>query len=400
MLETIGILARPAEGGSLYDRFKGRLLFSIRDAQGRPVGIGGRVLPELGTTSPAKYVNSPETPLFTKSKLLYGLDLAREALRKTRTALVMEGYTDVIVAHQYGFQNAVAVLGTALGESHIRILKRHADRIVLVLDGDEAGTQAGQRGAGIVRRPAGRSADPDAARRSSIRATICTSTGPRRFRELLADQGGGRLGPRLRGDHPRDRRGARHPRRRPGDRAAAGDRGQGPAAERRNAGRRADSGAEDRAAAGGQVPRGRAGVAAAIDRAAAAASAAHSREPAACLRPGEWPRAELNRRASEAAGGDRRVAARVAGIADRPSASASSRCEVASRPEQLAAEPCRRIYETCCRLADAGVVPAFDRLMLEFDEPAMKNLLVELDESGQAKGRPAADPDGTVGRVG
>ena len=141
ILETIGILARPAEGGNLYDRFKGRLLFSIRDAQGRPVGIGGRVLPELGTTSPAKYVNSPETPLFTKSKLLYGLDLAREALRKTRTALVMEGYTDVIVAHQYGFQNAVAVLGTALGESHIRILKAHADRIVLVLDGDEAGTK-------------------------------------------------------------------------------------------------------------------------------------------------------------------------------------------------------------------------------------------------------------------
>ncbi len=141
ILETIGILARPAEGGSLYDRFKGRLLFSIRDAQGRPVGIGGRVLPELGTTSPAKYVNSPETPLFTKSKLLYGLDLAREALRKTRTALVMEGYTDVIVAHQYGFQNAVAVLGTALGESHIRLLKAHADRIVLVLDGDEAGTK-------------------------------------------------------------------------------------------------------------------------------------------------------------------------------------------------------------------------------------------------------------------
>jgi len=98
-------------------------------------------LPELGTASPAKYVNSPETPLFTKSKLLYGLDLARETLRKTRTALVMEGYTDVIVAHQYGFTNAVAVLGTALGESQIRLLKAHADRIVLVLDGDEAGTK-------------------------------------------------------------------------------------------------------------------------------------------------------------------------------------------------------------------------------------------------------------------
>ena len=141
ILEAIGILVRPTEGGSPFDRFKGRVLFSIHDGQGRPVGIGGRVLPELGATSPAKYINSPETPLFTKSKLLYGLDLAREPLRKTRTALVMEGYTDVIVAHQYGFQNAVAVLGTALGESHVRLLKAHADRIVLVLDGDEAGTK-------------------------------------------------------------------------------------------------------------------------------------------------------------------------------------------------------------------------------------------------------------------
>ena len=73
--------------------------------------------------------------------MLYGLDLARESLKKTKTALVMEGYTDVIVAHQYGFTNAVAAMGTAVGESHIRLLKAHADRIVLVLDGDEAGTR-------------------------------------------------------------------------------------------------------------------------------------------------------------------------------------------------------------------------------------------------------------------
>ena len=100
--------------------------------------MGGRVLPGL-SDSPAKYVNSPETPLFAKSHLLYGLDVARETIRKSRTALVMEGYTDCIVAHQYGFTDAVAVLGTALGEAHVRILKRFADRIVLVLDGDEAG---------------------------------------------------------------------------------------------------------------------------------------------------------------------------------------------------------------------------------------------------------------------
>ena len=114
ILEAVGILAR-TEGGSFYDRFKGRLLFSIRDAQARPVGFGGRVLPDVATITPAKYVNSPETPLFTKSKLLYGLDLARQSIRKNGAALVMEGYTDVIVAHQYGFDNAVAVLGTALG---------------------------------------------------------------------------------------------------------------------------------------------------------------------------------------------------------------------------------------------------------------------------------------------
>lgn len=139
ILEAVGILARSPEGGQSYDRFRGRALFTIRDAQGRPVGIGGRLLPESGLTSPAKYVNSPETPLFAKSKLLYGLDLARDAIRRKGRALVMEGYTDVIVAHQCGFAEAVAVLGTALGSEHIKILKHYTSQVVLVLDGDEAG---------------------------------------------------------------------------------------------------------------------------------------------------------------------------------------------------------------------------------------------------------------------
>ena len=103
------------------------------------MGLGGRLLPDSGSTSPAKYLNSAETPLFAKSSLLYGLDVAREAVRQSRTAMVMEGYTDVIVAHQCGFGNAVAVMGTALGPKHIQVLKRFADRIVLVLDGNEAG---------------------------------------------------------------------------------------------------------------------------------------------------------------------------------------------------------------------------------------------------------------------
>ena len=101
--------------------------------------MGGRILPGSTDAQAAKYVNSPETPLFSKSNMLYGLDQAKELLAKSRTALVMEGYTDCLIAHQHGFGNALAVLGTALGERHIKLLRRFVDRIVLVLDGDEAG---------------------------------------------------------------------------------------------------------------------------------------------------------------------------------------------------------------------------------------------------------------------
>lgn len=140
VLAAVGLLGQSDTTGRHYDRFRGRVLFSIRDAQGRPVGLGGRILPGSGDEKAPKYVNSPETPLFSKSRLLYGLDAAREALHKTRTAIVMEGYTDCLVAHQCGFANAVAVLGTALGERQIYdILKRHVDRTILVLDGDDAG---------------------------------------------------------------------------------------------------------------------------------------------------------------------------------------------------------------------------------------------------------------------
>jgi len=139
ILAQAGLIGERTNGPGYYDRFRGRVLFSIRDPQGRPVGFGGRVLPGISDDSPAKYVNSPETPLFQKHNLLYGLDVAKEAIQKTGTALVMEGYTDVAVAHQCGFKNAVAVLGTALGERHVKLLRRFADKVVLTLDGDEAG---------------------------------------------------------------------------------------------------------------------------------------------------------------------------------------------------------------------------------------------------------------------
>ncbi|MCL2117679.1 MAG: CHC2 zinc finger domain-containing protein [Planctomycetaceae bacterium] len=147
ILEMIGNLARrddetdsqTAWSSQPYDRFRGRLLFPIRDTQDRTIAFGGRLLPGSTLQSRAKYVNSPETHLFSKHKQLYGLDLARLTMRNTKRVLIMEGYTDVIMAHQFGFGDAVAVLGTALGAEHIRSLKRFADKMILVLDGDEAG---------------------------------------------------------------------------------------------------------------------------------------------------------------------------------------------------------------------------------------------------------------------
>ena len=121
-----------------YDRFRGRVIFPIRDPQGRCVAFGGRVLPGDRPDS-AKYINSPETPLFSKSSMLYGLDTAREAMSDSRRAIVVEGYTDCLAARQAGIDDVVAVLGTALGERHAKLLRRYADRIILVLDGDDAG---------------------------------------------------------------------------------------------------------------------------------------------------------------------------------------------------------------------------------------------------------------------
>ena len=139
ILEAVGLIGRSAKSNRPYDRFKGRLIFPIRDVQRRPIALGGRILPEFADENAAKYINSPETRLFSKSDQLYGLDLARDAVTKTREIVIMEGYTDVVMAHQTGITEAAAVLGTALNQRHIRLLRRFADRIILVLDGDEAG---------------------------------------------------------------------------------------------------------------------------------------------------------------------------------------------------------------------------------------------------------------------
>ena len=133
-----GLAVERQDRSGHYDRFRGRVMFPIRDPQGRCIAFGGRVLPGAAADS-AKYINSPETPLFSKSSTLYGLDTAREAMARSRRAIVVEGYTDCLALRQAGIDDVVAVLGTALGERHAKLLRRYADRIVLVLDGDDAG---------------------------------------------------------------------------------------------------------------------------------------------------------------------------------------------------------------------------------------------------------------------
>jgi len=139
VLEAAGLCAKSTNSGRYYDFFRGRVIFSIRDVQGRPIAFGGRVLPQAADQRMGKYINSRETRLFSKSDQLYALDVAREADAKKREIVVVEGYTDVVMAHQVGVDNVVAVLGTALGPGHIRLLRRFADKIILVLDADEAG---------------------------------------------------------------------------------------------------------------------------------------------------------------------------------------------------------------------------------------------------------------------
>src|ERR1051325_8672915 len=126
-----------------YDRFRGRLMFPICDEQGRVIGFSGRVL--SGDEKTAKYVNSPETPIFTKGKVFYGLDKSKRALLDAQFAVVCEGQLDLIACFMAGVQNIVAPQGTAFTPDHARILKRYVDEVVLCFDSDTAGQQAAVR---------------------------------------------------------------------------------------------------------------------------------------------------------------------------------------------------------------------------------------------------------------
>lgn len=138
--------ARPGE--NLYDRFRNRLMFPILDEQARVIGFSGRVIPP--SDAKAKYLNSPETILFKKSRVLYGIDKARKAMTEKRRAVLCEGQLDVIRCHESGILEAVAAQGTAITENHAQILKRYADEVILLLDADSAGIKAALRSAEVL----------------------------------------------------------------------------------------------------------------------------------------------------------------------------------------------------------------------------------------------------------
>jgi len=137
-----GLLSRSEDGLSSYDRFRARVMFPIHESQGRTVGFGGRVLDD----SEPKYLNSPETPLFNKGEILFGLDKARGAIARKGRALVVEGYMDLLSLWQHGFEEVVAPLGTALTGEQARLLARFAREVFLLYDSDSAGLKASFRG--------------------------------------------------------------------------------------------------------------------------------------------------------------------------------------------------------------------------------------------------------------
>ncbi len=150
-------LASARDRGGVYDRFRHRAVFPIRDQRGRMTGFGARA---LEAEDLPKYLNSPQTEVFDKSRLLYGLDLARKSIRSEDQAVIVEGYLDVIALHQAGFGNAVSPMGTALTEHQLRQLKRLTRRIILALDADAAGDRATMRGLRVARQTLDRESDP------------------------------------------------------------------------------------------------------------------------------------------------------------------------------------------------------------------------------------------------
>jgi len=143
-----GLAVKRDKGTGFYDRFRGRLMFPIRDVNGMVVGFGGRILEEAqgDAASGAKYINTPETLVYGKGRILYGLDQAKQAIKQADLAVLVEGYMDLISSHQAGVNNVVAVSGTALTEQQVKLLKRYTTNLALAFDADLAGGEAARRG--------------------------------------------------------------------------------------------------------------------------------------------------------------------------------------------------------------------------------------------------------------
>jgi DNA primase len=176
-LAELGLVA-PRESGGHYDRFRARIVFPIHDASGRVIGFGGRAMPGAGYPlaggagrgeAQPKYLNSTDTPVFSKGSALYAIDRARGEIKRAGAGVVVEGYMDALAAHQAGIANVVASLGTALTEQHFLTLKRLAPRVVLALDADAAGDAAALRTLEVLRGTYGRMAVPIADRRGLVR---------------------------------------------------------------------------------------------------------------------------------------------------------------------------------------------------------------------------------------
>lgn len=386
-LEAVGLIVRKQDGSGHYDRFRARVLFPIHDLQGRPVAVGGRILPQLANDNAAKYVNSPETLLFSKSSMLYALDSARDVIGRSRTAVVMEGYTDTIVARQFGFENTVAVLGTALGERHIRLLRRFADSITLVLDGDEAGQRraneilglfvAEQADLRIVTLPDG--LDP---------ADFLLQRGSDAFRELLEGAVDAL-------EHKLN--------------VMSSKLGSRPAMHQIN------QALEEMLTTLARAPRLQSSTTAQTRLREHQVLARLSRQFGVAEEELRLRLRDLRDRTSssrttqnEQIGSSMAAAAPIAQLPVwerelleimllEPEGVAAAAEVIA--PEKLESRLGRIIFTRCCQLNHEGITPDFDRLLLEFDEQEIKTLLVDLDEQGRAKTynkqgniKPSAEP--------
>ncbi|MFV2068681.1 MAG: DNA primase, partial [Pirellulales bacterium] len=369
-LEKIGLVIPRQESDGFYDRFRGRVLFPICDAQGRTIALGGRILPDLADKQSAKYINSPETALFSKSRQLYGLDLAKDPARKEGNIIVVEGYTDCVMLHQHGVTNVVAVLGTALGPDHVQLLRRYTDSIILTLDGDAAG----QRRSGEI-------LDLFVALQVDLKILVLPEShdpcdflgahGSEAFRRMLADAVDA-LEHKIR----------------------MVTQGLDPSADTHQA----NMALEEVLATMAKAPR----------LSAVAQSAARLRESQL-----------LARLARKFVVGEEAVRGRLTGLRrqTRPGPSQLSRspgsAEVGEEPvdpwdrellelvlqrpdwavtiaesilpDQIRTPIYRTIYVKCMELVAAGIRPDFERLMLESSEPRIANFLVTLDQQGREK---------------